>query len=152
MSDITITLRLFARAKDLAGAESITLNLPATVDLNCSVAVRAVGENQSTPTEIVLSNSTRKGRTIRFSTNRTYLARAVELGFRQLQVVGQDIPVCCRDEHRVYVWAVLGKDGIIPPNQKSDSSFLTSRNAVFIHNHPRQENFRHGNQRSPRTG
>ncbi|MBX3452777.1 MAG: hypothetical protein KF777_24790 [Planctomycetaceae bacterium] len=89
-------------------------NAPVTVDLNGAIAIRAKGDDQPTPTELVLTASRRDGDPVKFNTNREFLARAARLGFRSVQVVGPETPVCCRDQSRSYVWALLGKDGIIP--------------------------------------
>jgi hypothetical protein len=48
---------------------------------------------------------------MRFNSNRKYLERAIKLGFRQVQVFGEETPAVCRDSHRTFVWAVLGKEG-----------------------------------------
>jgi len=89
-------------------------NAPVTVDLNGAIAIRAKGDDQPTPTELVLTASRRDGDAVRFNTNREYLARAARLGFRSVQVLGPETPACCRDQSRSYVWALLGKDGVIP--------------------------------------
>jgi len=87
-----------------------TVNSPVTVDLNGQVAVRAKGDDQAQATELVLSNSSRDGKPVRFNSNRQFLARAAKLGFREIELDGAEAPAHCRDDTRVYVWAVLGKD------------------------------------------
>jgi hypothetical protein len=47
------------------------------------------------------------------NTNRKYLARALALGFREVQLVDPTAPAVCRDEQRTYVWALLEPDGVI---------------------------------------
>jgi hypothetical protein len=91
-------------------------NSPVTVDLNGDVAIRAKSEEQSTPTELVLTNSSRSGEVIRFNTNREFLARAMKLGFRDVHFTGPEAPAFCHDQNRQYLWALLGKEGAIPPN------------------------------------
>lgn len=88
-------------------------NGPLTVDLNGAVSVRAKGPEDQTPTEIVLSGSRRDGEAVRFNTNRDYLARAARMGFRTVHIFGQEAPARCQEQNRAYVWALLGKDGII---------------------------------------
>lgn len=88
-------------------------NSPLTVDLNGAVSVRAKGPEDQTPTEIVLSGSRRDGEAVRFNTNRDYLARAARIGFRTVHIFGQEAPARCQEQYRAYVWALLGKDGII---------------------------------------
>lgn len=88
-------------------------NAPITVDLNGVVAIRAVAEDQSNPTELVLSNSRRIGAELRFNTDRTFLTRAAELGFRDIQLRSNEAPACCHDDRRTYIWALLGEEGAI---------------------------------------
>jgi len=88
-------------------------NRPVTVDLNGTVAVRAKSEEQSAPTELILTNTSRSGEVIRFNTNRDLLARAVKLGFREVRLTGPEAPAVCCDQNRQYLWALLGKDGAI---------------------------------------
>ena len=92
---------------------------PVTVDLNGSVAVRAVGADSDVPTELVLSRSMRTGNCVRFCTDRRPLARAMQLGFDRLHVLGPDRPVVCEDGQRKFVWMLLGKEGVIAPSQQS---------------------------------
>lgn len=89
------------------------LHTPVTVDLNGTMAIRAAAENQPQPTELVLSNSQVTGEPIRINTNRSYLARAVQLGLRRFSIYGPESPVVYHDEARTYAWAVLDKDGAV---------------------------------------
>jgi len=91
-------------------------NSPLTVDLNGAVSVRAKGPEDQTPTEIVLSGSRRDGEAVRFNTNRDYLSRAARMGFRTVHIFGQEAPARCQERSRAYVWALLGKEGVIPAN------------------------------------
>ena len=75
---------LLTSTKRLPGASEP--NAPVTVDLNGVVAIRAIAEDQSNPTELVLSNSRRIGDELRFNTDRKFLTRAAELGFRDIQL------------------------------------------------------------------
>lgn len=90
---------------------------PLTLDLNGHVAVRARGEGQSRPTEVVLSRSQVSGPPMRFVTDRQYLARAVALGFTEFRVAKPEVPVVCADKFRTFVWVPLGKDGALPPSE-----------------------------------
>jgi hypothetical protein len=109
-------------------------NLPVTLDLNGSVAIRAKGEKQDRPTELVLSRATHSGVPIRINTNRKFLVRALKLGFRELFVFGDTLPVLCKDEQRQYVWALLdpslaiasAKDAIRIESPKAEESKPTS--------------------------
>ncbi len=90
-------------------------NLPITVDLNGTVAIRAKSASRPKPTELILANSTPIGEPMRINMNRQYLARAVKLGFDEVQLYNPKVPVSCRDEYRSYVWALLSPTSAIPP-------------------------------------
>jgi hypothetical protein len=92
---------------------------PVTVDLNGSIAVRARTYGSSTPTELVLTRSSRTGAPVRFCTNRKLLARAMQLGFDGMHVFGPDSPVLCVQGERKYVWMLLDKDGAIKPSKQA---------------------------------
>ena len=80
---------------------------PLTVDLNGHVALLARAADTSPVTRAVLSNGQRDGDELRWHTNRDYLLRAVQLGFREIELFGNEAPAVCRDAHRVYVWSLL---------------------------------------------
>ncbi len=67
-------------------------NSPVTVDLNGVVAIRAAAADLTNSTELVLSNSRRLGDEVRFSTNREFLNRAAELGFREIYLRNAEAP------------------------------------------------------------
>ena len=105
---------LLTSTKRLPGASEP--NAPVTVDLNGVVAIRAIAEDQSNPTELVLSNSRRIGDELRFNTDRKFLTRAAELGFRDIQLRSNEAPAYCQDDRRAYVWALLDEGGILHSN------------------------------------
>jgi hypothetical protein len=84
-----------------------------TVDLNGRVAVRARSPECVGPMELVLTSSSRSGSQICLATDRRYLERAVQLGFREVGFVSDEAPAVCRDGHRRYLWALLSKDGVV---------------------------------------
>ena len=94
-------------------------NLPVTVDLNGSVAIRAKSQAGEQPTEIILNRSRWTGDPLRFNTNRHYLARAAQLGFRDLYVFGAEAPVQCLDAERAYAWAVLNATDVVLPSAEA---------------------------------
>jgi hypothetical protein len=94
-------------------------NSPVTVDLNGCVAVRAAESDHSNPTELVLSNSRRVGEEIQFNTNRGYLTRAAELGFREIYLRNTEAPAFCQDDRRTYIWALLGAEGAVNANNQT---------------------------------
>ncbi len=97
----------------LPGAD--VLNSPATLDLNGRVAVRARGADQAQATELVLARSGFTGAPVRVNANRAFLARAVRLGFTEVEVVDADSPVVLRDRGRVYCFQPLSKESAIEP-------------------------------------
>src|SRR5205823_7274586 len=88
---------------------------PVTLDLNGTVAVRARAAGQGRVTELVLGRSGFVGTPVRLHTNRHYLARAVRLGFAEVEVAGPEAPLACRGNGRVYLWQPLGRDSAIEP-------------------------------------
>ena len=92
---------------------------PVTLDMNGQIAIRARSEEQPQPTELLLCESTYSGDALRISTDRSYLACALRLGFRELLFFGPDTPVQCSDDKRDYVWALLNPDSVIKPSAKA---------------------------------
>ena len=91
-------------------------NSPATVDLNGRIAVRTRSSDQAGVTELVLSRSGYTGPPVRLQTDREFLARAIRLGFAEVEVVDADTPLVCRDDRRVLAWQPLSKDSAIGPS------------------------------------
>ena len=91
------------------------LNSPATLDMNGKVAIRAKRSDQSQITELVLDRSSYAGPPIRINTNRSFLKRAIELGFSEIGFSNVETPVVCREPHRIYAWQPLSGDAAIMP-------------------------------------
>ncbi len=102
---------LICAASRLPGADDSTA--PVTLDLNGTVIVRAKSEEHLSATELLLSNSRKRGQELQVSTDRDYLKRAVELGFREIHLRDADLPAYCRSDRRAYIWALLGKDAVL---------------------------------------
>lgn len=102
---------LLESAPKLPAAEET--NAPVTLELNGVVAIRAAAEARDQITELILSNSRRVGEEILFQTDRTFLCRAVELGFREIQLRNNSAPAYCRDERRSYLWALLDEESML---------------------------------------
>jgi hypothetical protein len=83
---------------------------PATLDLNGRVAVRARAADQAAVAELVLAHSGYTGTPVRLNTNRDFLARAIRLGFAEIEIVDSETPLVCRDRHRAYCWQPLSKE------------------------------------------
>ncbi len=91
-------------------------NAPVTVDLDGTVALRAIAEGQGHPTELVLHGSEVAGPAVRCCVGRHYLLRALQLGFRELQIAGANAPIVCLDGRRSYTWMPLDPKGAVPPS------------------------------------
>jgi len=91
-------------------------NAPVTLDLNGRVAVRARDGADGRVTELVLGRSRYVGDPVRLNTSRHFLARALGFGFAEVQVLGPDDPVACRDNLRSYLWQPLSKESAIAPD------------------------------------
>ncbi len=107
--------RFLGRSLDrLPGGDAA--NAPVTVDLNGEVAVRARAEGGGRVTELVLARSGYTGEPVQLNTSRHFLARAVRLGFAEVDVVGPEDPVACRDDRRAYLWQPLSRESAIGPS------------------------------------
>jgi hypothetical protein len=89
---------------------------PVTLDLNGHVAIRARGEEQERATAVTLTRSSVSGHAIRYATNRGYLARAVALGFSEIQFNNVESPALCQDDRSKYIFMGLGKTAVIEPS------------------------------------
>jgi hypothetical protein len=94
-------------------------NQAVTLDLNGQVILRSRGSDGMPTTDLVLTGSRLEGEPLRACTNRQFLARAVELGFDSVELRSADDPVCCRDERRTYVWALLSKESILKQDENA---------------------------------
>lgn len=100
-------------------------NHPLTMDLNGHVALRGQAGPGTPATELRLSRSRCEGEQLRLVTNREYLARAVRLGFREIAFTSSHAPAVCRDEQRIYLWALLTPESAIrsaPEHLQIDSA------------------------------
>jgi hypothetical protein len=102
---------LLDSAPKLPAAEET--NAPVTIELNGVVAIRAAAEASDQITELVLSNSRRVGEEILFQTDRTFLCRAAQLGFREIQLRDNTAPAYCHDDRRMYLWALLDEESVL---------------------------------------
>ena len=110
LADMDVAFLLESAPKLPASEET---NAPVTIELNGVVAIRAAAEASDQITELVLSNSRRVGEEILFQTDRTFLCRAAQLGFREIQLRDNMAPACCRDNRRVYLWALLDEESVL---------------------------------------
>jgi hypothetical protein len=90
-------------------------NHPVTLDLNGQVVVRARGADDARATEVVLTGSSCTGEPLRVNINRSYLARAMRLGLRELSITDNKSPILGSDAQRHYVVMPLNPEGAIKP-------------------------------------
>jgi hypothetical protein len=90
-------------------------NRPVTLDLNGQIVVRAKPSDSDQPTELVLTGSSFSGEPVRVNINRTYLARALRLGIRELSFVDDKTAILGFDDTRQYVFMPLDPESAIPP-------------------------------------
>jgi hypothetical protein len=112
-------------------------NAPITVDLNGQAIIRARGSGQSRITELVLARSEISGPPLRFCLNRQFLARALHLGFAELALVKEDVPLLFHDETRQFVIMPLAKDLALAPT--TDSVRIPSSDASAVTQSPTHE-------------
>jgi hypothetical protein len=93
-------------------------NGPITMELNGQVVIRAKGADQPRPTDVVLASSSFSGQALHINTNRTYLARALRLGFRQLGITSAKTAIACFDELWQYVWMPLAPEAANAPGRR----------------------------------
>ena len=90
-------------------------NCPVTLEVNGQIAIGAKAAGQSTPTELVLSNSECAGEPVRISINRKYLARALKLGLQDLCLYGDDSALLGHDDSHKYIFMPLEPGAAIEP-------------------------------------
>ena len=120
-------------AKRLPGSEDA--NAPVTLDLNGAAVIRAQASGQQSPTDLVLSNSRRIGAELKISTDRTFVERAMQLGFREIYLRDDKAPAFCRDTNRSYIWALLGKNRVLtadPTAIRIESPFRQSVSTTSV--------------------
>jgi hypothetical protein len=118
-----VTTRVHLDAEDARFLESALeplpggdeLNSPATIKLNGKVTVRAREHGQAQITELILNRSSYSGSPIRVNTNRSFLGRAIRLGFREIGLANAEAPIVCRHQHSIYAWQPLSADSSIEP-------------------------------------
>jgi hypothetical protein len=90
---------------------------PITLDLNGRVLVRSRELSCAYPVEVDLRSSQFEGDPLILNTDRRYVDRALELGFRKVHFQGPSSPALAVDERRQYLWAVLDKGSAIPRHE-----------------------------------
>jgi hypothetical protein len=109
---------------------------PVTLHLNGQVHVRARAEGQSHTTELTLAQSQVSGDPVGCAFNRGFLARALQLGLGDIQIVDADSPMVFEDEKRKFVVMALGKDAVLKP--RDDAIRLSTAEAALTNPRPQQ--------------
>ena len=92
------------------------VNFPVTLDLNGEVIVRGKSIEQPRPTDLVLNRSYYKGPPRRVNTSRLFVAKALQLGFRQFLFFGEASPLLAVDGQREYLWMPLAAEDAAAPS------------------------------------
>jgi hypothetical protein len=90
-------------------------NSPATIELNSKVTVRAREDGHAQITELILNRSSFTGSPVRINMNRSFLRRAIRLGFREIGLANLEAPIVCRHQHSIYAWQPLSANSSIEP-------------------------------------
>jgi hypothetical protein len=110
-ADAEITTRLHLEPDDAGFLDTALGRLPGadengspvTIDLNGAVALRAsAAEQPHQVTELVLSRSSYTGSPLSITISRTFLGRALRLGFTEIGFTGVESPLICRDQRTIY--------------------------------------------------
>jgi hypothetical protein len=88
---------------------------PVTVELNGRIGLRAQGGDPPRITELALSRSRYTGNPIRLNSDRRFVARALRLGFRDVEFTDVESPVAARDHRPLYLWQPLNHESAIEP-------------------------------------
>lgn len=96
-----------------------SVHQPITLDLKGTVIFRCRVVETGRPTEVLLPASRLVGESVLLNMNRTYLERALKLGFQTVCFYGPSSPALCVDDRRQYLWALLDKDSAIRPTENS---------------------------------
>jgi hypothetical protein len=82
-------------------------DLAVTLDIDKEVCIRTRASGKEEIGELKLASPRVTGLPVRTVMNRTYLLRALKLGFTEIEIAQADKPLCCRDSKRVFIWMPL---------------------------------------------
>ena len=99
---------------------------PVTLDLGNRAVVRAKGESDAPPVEVVLTRSDVTGKPVRAACDRTFLIAALKLGFTRVAIASSDRPIVCRDAARTYLFMSLTDDVIVPTSRSAAAKVTTA--------------------------
>jgi len=115
----------------LPGADET--NAPVTLDLRNGVCLRGHSDTSQRTTELVLNHSRLYGEPVAINSNREYLIRAIQLGYREIGIVSAELPAMCNNASCRYAWATLTPEGVIKPADNAvriESASVTSVEAI----------------------
>ena len=98
---------------------------PVTLDLGNRAVVRAKGESDAPPVEVVLTRSDVTGKPVRAACDRTFLIAALKRGFTRVAIASSDRPIVCRDGARTYLFMSLTDDVIVPTPRSAAAKATT---------------------------
>jgi hypothetical protein len=98
-------------------------NSPILLDLERGVVIVEGSEDHPT-SQIELIRSQRNGKFLRVRSNRQYLLRALDLGFREFRFGTEKTAIVCQDQERLYLWIPLanGNSEPVPTPAKAEAS------------------------------
>lgn len=102
-------------AENIKRLPGTTDNQAVTFDCNGRIAVRAKTDDTQ-PTEIILTNSTKTGEDVTICLSRRNLASVAAMGFDQIYLYGKENAVLARDDHRSYLFMPLHNQSAIQPS------------------------------------
>jgi hypothetical protein len=103
----------------------------ATLDLGEEAVLRVRGEGAYPPTDVVLARSRCTGPDVRLATERAFLLRALQLGFREVTAGKPDTPLVCREDSRCYLWMPLPQQEVVPPDPRAARVLSTPADAAL---------------------
>jgi hypothetical protein len=105
---------------------------PVTLALDSPPALRAKGHADPDAVEVILERSTVAGPAAAVAVDRSYLLRALALGFTEIQANHPTKAVTCRDRKRIYVWMPLEANAVIPAGPRLKRVPLPASTAPMI--------------------
>jgi hypothetical protein len=135
-----VTARLHLDPEEAARLAAVLPRLPGAADeqspvtlaLDSPPAVRAKGDADPDAVEVVLDRSTVAGPVAAIAVDRSYLLRALALGFTEIQVNHPTKAVTCRDRKRIYVWMPLEPNAVVAAGPRVKQLPLPAPSAMVV--------------------
>jgi hypothetical protein len=81
------------------------------MEVGHDVVIRPHDSSRQTTAELKLSSAEVIGKAVSLMMNRRHLLRALKIGFNEVEIIRPDVPLCCRDSSRVFVWMPFTENG-----------------------------------------